>query len=598
MNPPVSGKIINCPGKRVADYLFIKEIGKGAFGQVFQAKNTVTNEVVAIKCIARSKLSDHGGIVGQLIKSEVEVLKQINNQHVVKLVSYLESANQCYIVLEYCNSGDFEQLWQNRNKKIPENEAIDYMKQVLAGMQALHEKNILHRDLKLANILIHNSTLKIADLGFSKQLSDPNQQEKLSLGSLGNMAPEIVEQQPYGMAADMFSIGSMFYQLIFGQLPFSNQNQLKFLEDIKNNKPNFRRNDIMISSELESLLERMLIKDPIRRLKWSELYSHPLMQHKDLRYTQLSLNAIQADLINTKEIGQFYKEKDQNKMVENSQDLLQSRLNINKQQEFQIDKPIYQQLIEDEGTPGEDEDNIKKLDQLRQNMEQQILEDKQVEEYINKYLSLRDEIVFVSRTLNQVFENLAQDECCLLCLMLAKRIYILNEKLTQILLSQDNIFQINERILKKIYEHQHFQKFVSQIVEESLYAKDYVTFFAESLQNQPKLIQNKKDWHSEFQKEISMQFDSIFKEVLNDFSFKLMELVHKTNINLEYGDEQKRNLHRDYFQLLIHLIDCINFDKLFNHGNVNIYQQFDGLANKSLEELKETATQKFNEMFE
>ncbi|CAD8087751.1 unnamed protein product [Paramecium primaurelia] len=596
MNPPLGGKIINCPGKRVADYLFIKEIGKGAFGQVFQAKNMITNEVVAIKCIARSKLSDHGGIVGQLIQSEVEVLRQIHNQHVVRLVQYLESANQCYIVLEYCNSGDFEQLWQSRNKRIPENDAINYMKQVLAGMQALHEKNILHRDLKLANILIHNSTLKIADLGFCKQLSDPNQQEKLSLGSLGNMAPEVVEQQPYGMAADMFSIGSMFYQLIFGQFPFTNQNQQKFLEDIKNNKPNFRRNGLAISQELEQLLEKMLIKDPNRRLKWSELYSHPLMQQKDLRYAQLSLNAIQADLINTKEIEQFYKDKDQKQMVEKPQDIL-SRLNINKQQEFV--RVVSQQLIEDDGTPGQMEDNIKQVEQLQLNMEQQIQEDKLVEQYIDKYMRLRDEIVYVSRTLNEAFENLGLDQCCLLCLMLAKKIYILNERLTKTLLEKDNIFQINERILIKVYAHQHFQKFIQQIVEETTFAKDYVTYFAESLQLQPKLFQNKQDWHSEISKEISYQFNSIFKEVLNDFVFKLMEQTHQINANQEYDDQKKKNINKHYFQLQIHLIDCSKYDKIYNkHGKVNIYEQFDGLANKPVLDLQTIAQQKFNEMFE
>ncbi|CAD8199038.1 unnamed protein product [Paramecium octaurelia] len=598
MNPPPSNKIINCPGKRVSDYLFVKEIGKGAFGQVFQAKNLLTNEVVAIKCIPRSKLTDHGGIVGQLIQSEVEVLRQINNQHVVRLVQYLESANQCYIVLEYCNSGDFEQLWQSRNKKIPENEAINYMKQVLAGMQALHEKNILHRDLKLANILIHNSTLKIADLGFCKQLSDPNQKEKLSLGSLGNMAPEVVEQQPYGMAADMFSIGSMFYQLIFGQFPFTNQSQQKFLDDINNNKPNFRRNGLVISQELECLLERMLMKDPNRRLKWSELYSHPLMQQKDLRYAQLNLNAIQADLINTKEMEQFYKQKDQNKMVEKPQDIL-SRLNINKQQEFQINRAVSQQLIEDEGTPGQLEDNIKQVEQLQQNMEQQIQEDKLVEQYIDKYMRLRDEIVYVSRTLNEAYENLGLDQCCLICLLLAKKIYILNERLTKTLLEKDNIFQINDRILIKIYAHQHFEKFIQQIVEETTFAKDYVTYFAESLQQQPKLFQNKQSWHSEINKEISPQFNLIFKEVLNDFVFKLMEKTHENNMNKEYDEEKKKQTNKHLFQLQIHLIDCSKYDKIYNqHGKVNIYEQFDGLANKPVFEQQQLAQQRFDEMFD
>ena len=90
------------------------------------------------------------------------------------------------------------------------------------------------------------------------------------------------------MAADIFSIGSMFYQLIFGCFPFTNQNSKAFLQDIRfsNNyiskldKPDFKKNGVQISNELKELIEKMLAKDPRERLKWTELYSHPLMAEK------------------------------------------------------------------------------------------------------------------------------------------------------------------------------------------------------------------------------------------------------------------------------------------------------------------------------
>ncbi|CAK81237.1 unnamed protein product (macronuclear) [Paramecium tetraurelia] len=576
-------KIQNYPGKRVLNYTFLKELGKGAFGQVFSAKVDKTSDLVAIKCVPKAKLSEHRGIVGQLLDSEIEVLRQINSEHVIKFIDFFQSENQCYIVLEFCNSGDFEQLWIKRGKKIPENEVIAYMKQVLAGMQALHEKNVLHRDLKLPNILIHNSTLKIADLGFCKQLKDQNQHEHLFLGSLGNMAPEIVEQKPYGMAADMFSIGSMFYQLLFGSFPFTNINEKAFLEDIRTNKPNFRKNGVSISTQLEWLLYKMLMKDPRDRLKWSELYSHPLMKQKEMRYQQLSLNLLQAEQINVEKIGKFYENKGQLETFENSNDFMKKFDGMKEQQILKQNNPI--NIKETELLPDLQDEQVK-LEITE--TEKQIEDLKKVEELIEKYMRLRDQIVYLSRTLNEINTLISEKYSALPFLFLIKKLYKLNDSLTRALLDKQNIFRVTD-LLDKVYQNPHFQKFLSQMLDDQQFYESLLQFALRSAKSFWDEIQD-KNWQRELTIECSAQFNQNFKEVLNDFIIRtLSEKKEK---------EKDPKVIEQYIELQIHLIDCCCYEKVYqNDQKINIMEQFDALYEKPLKIKNDIFSEKVQLLF-
>lgn len=93
--------------------------------------------------------------------------------------------------------------------------------------------NVIHRDLKLANILISNNVIKIGDLGFAKRLENLDEIVRECLGTLGTKAPEVVENRPYGILADMFSIGAIFYQMLFGKLPFTTRSDEDFLKDVR-----------------------------------------------------------------------------------------------------------------------------------------------------------------------------------------------------------------------------------------------------------------------------------------------------------------------------------------------------------------------------
>lgn len=107
----------------------------------------------------------------ELLENEIRVLKTCNNDNIIKLFDIKKTANNFYLVLEYCNEGDLMQ-YLKKKKMLTEEEAVEYLVQILNAFKTLVKSKIMHRDFKLANILKHNGNIKIADFGFSKLLSE------------------------------------------------------------------------------------------------------------------------------------------------------------------------------------------------------------------------------------------------------------------------------------------------------------------------------------------------------------------------------------------------------------------------------------------
>ena len=115
------------------------------------------------------------------------MLRTCDNKNIIKLYDIKKTANNFYLILEYCNEGDLSQ-YLKRKKTLPENEAIEIFIQILHAFKTLVKNKIMHRDFKLANILLHDNEIKLADFGFSKLLSNEEFTETM-LGSPLNMAP-------------------------------------------------------------------------------------------------------------------------------------------------------------------------------------------------------------------------------------------------------------------------------------------------------------------------------------------------------------------------------------------------------------------------
>lgn len=141
--------------------------------------------------------------------------------------------------------------------------------QILNGFKGLHEHMVLHRDIKLKNIMVHNSTLKIADFGLSKF----GELATTVVGTPYTKAPEVFNKKTYDNRADIWSLGIIFYQMLFKlQYPFTATTEKElFNKIIGGEKPNFQSGGVVISEEVQDLLSRMLTTDPNKRINWKDI---------------------------------------------------------------------------------------------------------------------------------------------------------------------------------------------------------------------------------------------------------------------------------------------------------------------------------------
>ncbi|KAM3137614.1 hypothetical protein pb186bvf_010228 [Paramecium bursaria] len=264
----------------------ITQIGQGAFSTVYRARLRTLNVIVAIKAINRDQMPKE---MLDYVFQEIDLLKQNKNQNIIKLYQYKITQSYIYIIMEYLPI-DLLTFWEEYfNCNMPEHFTHHIIKQLVSTFAYLHQKKIIHRDLKLDNILVQindsqleaikrgytevvlDLTFKLADFGLSKKLTDEYTQTYA--GSPMSMAPEIMEMKQYGLQADMYSLGVLFYQLIYGEFPFTGDLGQDQINLIKKQNLNFNKN-IQVSQETQELIRRMLQYDPQKRIQWKELYNH------------------------------------------------------------------------------------------------------------------------------------------------------------------------------------------------------------------------------------------------------------------------------------------------------------------------------------
>lgn len=157
----------NVVGQRMKSFNFIKQLGSGAWAVVYECYDERNNSTVAIKAIPRILMKQTPKLE-ELVKTEINVLKECHNENVIRYVDSFSNEKTQFIAMEYCNGGDLE-VYLERKKRLTEDEATTFLKQIINGFKGLHEVNAMHRDFKVANVLLHDGCCKIADLGFAKQ---------------------------------------------------------------------------------------------------------------------------------------------------------------------------------------------------------------------------------------------------------------------------------------------------------------------------------------------------------------------------------------------------------------------------------------------
>lgn len=163
------------------------------------------------------------------MEREIEVLKMMEFPSIIRLYETIWSNRIVVLVMEYIGSTNLMQyLKKQMSKKLPERKAKKIFKQIVEGVNYLHKLNIIHRDIKLENIIVSDEdqvTVKMIDFGFALQNQTPETYNKVFCGTPCYMAPEIVSRQKYrGQKADCWALGVLLYVLLMGQFPFRNSN--------------------------------------------------------------------------------------------------------------------------------------------------------------------------------------------------------------------------------------------------------------------------------------------------------------------------------------------------------------------------------------
>ena len=293
----------------VGDLTLLKCLGKGSFGEVYLTSKQGTKQKFATKKIDRKFTQNPRA--KKYLDNEINILKEIDHPNIIKLIEVHETTQYIYLVMELCNGGGLSDCLEDHIKKnkgpFPE-EVVQYlMKQIVSGLNYLHKRNILHRDIKLDNILVDfdneedrknknmmKAKVKIIDFGFARHLQ-PSQLAYSTLGSPINMDPGILRklnkmehsnEYGYDQKADIWSLGTICYEMLIGKNTFNAENMRELISKVE------RGNYFLptsISKEAVSFLNGMLQYDLKKRLSAEQLYHHNFLTKDFSKLTKINV---------------------------------------------------------------------------------------------------------------------------------------------------------------------------------------------------------------------------------------------------------------------------------------------------------------------
>ena len=268
--------------EKIGNYIIKETIGKGTFSKVKLAKHILTNELVAIKILEKSKILDEENI--KRIEKEIYYLKKLNHINIITIYEIIENISNYYIVMEYASNGNLFN-YIIKNEHLSEKESSYFYFQLLKCIEFIHLNNITHRDIKAENILLtygEKKIIKLIDFGLSNEYNTSKHKDKLlstPCGSPCYIAPEIINGEKYnGLYTDIWASGILLFTMICGYLPFDDRNDEILFEKILNNKVEFP-SEIKLSKDCKDLILKILNKNPEKRIKLKDIFEHKFIEY-------------------------------------------------------------------------------------------------------------------------------------------------------------------------------------------------------------------------------------------------------------------------------------------------------------------------------
>ncbi|KAJ6652820.1 hypothetical protein lerEdw1_010600 [Lerista edwardsae] len=245
-------------------------LGKGAFGRCYKFTDTSTNQVYAVKVISQSRASklDNRGKV----EREIELHSQLKHRNVVGFHRHFADPDNIYMVLEYCSRKSLAHILKAR-KTLTEPEVRFYLKQIITGLQYIHQQGIIHRDLKLSNFFItKNMRVKIGDLGLATREEQANRRRGVVCGTPNYLAPEVVAKKGHSFKSDIWALGCIMYTALTGCSPFEITHKQEMYQCIREGRYPMPSN---LSPSARELIGKLLAPNPAARPSLEEALNHP-----------------------------------------------------------------------------------------------------------------------------------------------------------------------------------------------------------------------------------------------------------------------------------------------------------------------------------
>ena len=247
-------------------------IGRGAYSIVYSARHLASGQLVALKEIHKRTICTMN--LNDQLKQEINLMRTIRHPHVVRLLSYFVDSTHVVLVLELCPGTLRRKLSLFPNGKFDERRASKYARQLAKALHYLHQRSIVHRDLKLENILLDDfSMVKLADFGWSSELGRSTR--STVCGTLDYLSPEMISRCPHSEKTDVWSLGAIIFEMICGRAPFYSPSEVDTAYAILHHVPQIPS---FVSPSARELITIMLRKDPNARPTMLEVLQHPWMQ--------------------------------------------------------------------------------------------------------------------------------------------------------------------------------------------------------------------------------------------------------------------------------------------------------------------------------
>ena len=269
--------IINLPPEKKVDHYcfnYKAKLGQGSFSNVYAGFDEENGNIVAIKTINNKVLMDD--YLYKALLAEIDIMKKLNHPNLVRFYNLVNTVNNVYVVTEYCNGGDLSSLISSKNG-LNEPEALLVMSDILKGMKELIKHKIIHRDLKPANIFIKDGVFKIGDFGFAKQFQEGNNERSLNpiVGSPYYMPPKYLESGIFSIKHDIWSLGVMFYEILYGEIPWPSRSRDHLIKNIYT-KPLYFPKHVEVSVQSQRFITRCLQINEDDRISWEEIFKSDL----------------------------------------------------------------------------------------------------------------------------------------------------------------------------------------------------------------------------------------------------------------------------------------------------------------------------------